>query len=201
METKKGFSYADLLAEAGKFHGDICAGIEIGTKMTICGLNRIGITDPKGADKKKLIVFVEIDRCSTDAIMAITGCRPGKRSMKVLDYGKMAATFINIETGKAVRVAAKMSKKDGAENPDFGSIHESDLFSIEDVSVALKPEDMPGKPLRRVICDNCRETIMDGRETIAGGKIFCKTCFSGDKYYEAEVLANPYDIMDEGVIP
>jgi len=192
MKKEKRLVYADLLEEAGKFHGDICAGIEIGTRMTICGLNRIGITDPRGDDRKNLIVFVEIDRCSTDAIMAITGCRPGKRSMKVLDYGKMAATFINLETGRAVRVAAKISRNDSDEKPDFGTVPEFELFSIEDVTVALKPEDMPGKPLRRVKCEKCGETVMDGREHDLEGAILCGPCLSGKRYYknEASVLAN-----------
>jgi len=65
--------YATLLAEAGEFHGDVCAGIQIGTRMTMCALSKLGLTDPKGADRKKLMVFVEIDRCATDAIMALTG--------------------------------------------------------------------------------------------------------------------------------
>jgi trimeric autotransporter adhesin len=86
-------NYELLLAAAGQFHGDICPGIQIGTRMMICGLQNLGIDDPKGADRKKLIVFVEIDRCATDAIMVLTGCKPGKRTMKVRDYGKMAATM------------------------------------------------------------------------------------------------------------
>ena len=149
MEKTYFGDYATLVEEAGKFHGDICMGISIGTRMTMCGLRRIGITDPKGADRKKLMVFVEIDRCTTDAIMALTGCKLGKRTMKIRDYGKMAATFINLETGKAARVVTKMNKKPGDEGegkkPDFGDAPEEDLFFITDVKVPLRPEDMPGK--------------------------------------------------------
>jgi formylmethanofuran dehydrogenase subunit E len=101
-QTSLNFDYAALLGESGRFHGDICTGIAIGTRMAISGLHRVGIADPKGTDRKSLMVFVELDRGTTDAIMAITGCRPGKRTMKVLDYGKMAATFINLKTGQAV---------------------------------------------------------------------------------------------------
>src|SRR5512136_2320576 len=133
-------NYETLLSEAGQFHGDICAGIQIGTRMTMSGLKRIGISDPKGADRKKLMVFVEIDRCTTDAIMALTGCRPGKRTMKIRDYGKMAATFINLESGKAVRVVTRMSNKpsDGnaGEKRDFAGTPEEELFSITDVEVS-----------------------------------------------------------------
>jgi formylmethanofuran dehydrogenase subunit E len=178
-------NYQALLSEAGQFHGDICAGIQIGTRMTMCGLRHIGINNPKGADKKKLMVFVEIDRCATDAIMALTGCRPGKRTMKVRDYGKMAATFINLESRKAVRVATAIAKKESGNDllPDFASVPDETLFSITPVEVPLKPEDMPGKPLRRIPCARCGEIIMDGREIAAPGQTLCKPCFEKSDYY------------------
>ncbi|MCI5218970.1 MAG: formylmethanofuran dehydrogenase, partial [Candidatus Electrothrix sp. LOE2] len=97
-------SFDELLAVSTKIHGHICAGQVIGVRMSILGLERIGIDDPKGADRKKLYVLVEIDRCATDAIKSVTGCSLGKRSMRWMDFGIMAATFVNLETGKAVRV-------------------------------------------------------------------------------------------------
>lgn len=178
--------YAMLLEEAGRFHGDVCAGIRIGTRMTLCALRKLGIADPRGADQKKLMVFVEIDRCATDAIMALTGCRPGKRTMKVLDYGKMAATFINLETGKALRVAVKQRKGEGeggVEEPDFGTLSEEELFSFIEVEVPLLPEDMPGKPLRRCRCVLCGEDVLDGREIEYEGVTLCKPCFEKKRYY------------------
>jgi formylmethanofuran dehydrogenase subunit E len=182
MSEEDKTQYQRWLEEAGQFHGDTCAGIAIGTRMTICGLKKLGIRDPKGADRKKLMVFVEIDRCATDAIMALTGCRPGKRNMKVLDYGKMAATFINMETGKAVRLAAAAQKRDG-ENQDFAELKEEELFSITEVTVPLRPEDMPGKPLRHAQCMRCGENILDGREIDNEGETLCKPCFDRKNYY------------------
>jgi formylmethanofuran dehydrogenase subunit E len=194
MEEQYFGDFETLVAEAGKLHGDICAGIEIGTRMTMCGLKKIGITDPKGADRKKLIVFVEIDRCCTDAIMALTGCRPGKRSMKIRDYGKMAATFINLESGRAVRVAMARRKESGnggePQRPDFATAPEEELFSVSDVEVPLRPEDLPGRPLRRVACDRCGESIMDGREISHQGGNLCKPCFEKTNYYHP-VASNP----------
>ncbi len=177
--------YARLLEEAGRFHGDVCAGIQIGTRMTMCALRKLGIADPKGADGKKLMVFVEIDRCATDAIMALTGCRPGKRTMKVLDYGKMAATFINLETEKAVRVAViqKREEGEGGGEADFGSLSEEELFSVTEVQVPLRPEDMPGKPVRRCRCALCGEDVLDGREMKYEGVTLCRPCFEKKKYY------------------
>jgi len=173
-------NYEKLLAEAGEFHGDICSGIRTGTRMTMCGLRFLGIGDPKGKDRKRLLVFVEIDRCATDAIMALTGCRPGKRSMKIKDYGKMAATFIDIESGKAVRV---VSAREKGKEIDRDTAADEELFSITPVTVPLKPEDLPGKPLRDSLCAHCGETVLDGREVEAAGETFCRPCFENANYY------------------
>jgi formylmethanofuran dehydrogenase subunit E len=173
-------NYEKLLAEAGAFHGDICGGIKTGTRMTMCGLRLLGIDDPRGEDRKKLLVFVEIDRCATDAIMALTGCSPGRRSMKVKDYGKMAATFIDIESGKAVRVAS--ARKKGKEVDHAGAADE-ELFNITMVNVPLRPEDLPGKPLRDCRCARCGETVLDGREAEAAGETLCRPCFENTSYY------------------
>jgi len=179
--------YNRLLEEAVAYHGHKCAGIESGTRMTMCALKRLGIADPKGADSKKLIVFVEVDRCATDAIAALTGCRPGKRTMKVLDYGKMAATFVNLESGKAVRLASTFGNKSGQEEnaapPDFATAPEEDLFIIQDVAMTLRPEDLPGKPVRKAVCACCGEKVMDGREVEREGQTYCKPCAAGETYY------------------
>ena len=173
------------LAIAEALHGDICAGLTIGTRMVIAGLRAIGIEDPKGKDRKKLIVFVEIDRCATDAIMAITGCRPGKRTMKIYDHGKMAATFLNLETGKAVRLTVK-EKEEGqdaaGENP-YLTLPDEKLLTIEAVAVSLPPQDMPGKPIRVVKCDVCGERVMDMREEVVDGRTLCRPCARDKRYY------------------
>jgi formylmethanofuran dehydrogenase subunit E len=182
--------YQALLEEAGRFHGDVCRGIELGTRMTMRGLREIGIADPKGADRKKLIVFVEIDRCATDAIMALTGCRPGKRTMKVLDYGKMAATFVNLETGRAVRVALLGKRTDiKDEEMAMDALSDDELLSVNPVEVDLRPEDLPGRPVRTRTCARCGENIMDGREIEAGGKDLCRSCFERKTYYRPQAEA------------
>src|SRR3954454_15981132 len=96
----------ELLDECGRLHGHICPGQVLGVRMALLGCRLIGVNDPNGADRKSLIVWVEIDRCMTDAVSAVTGVRLGKRSLKFQDYGKVAATFHNLETGRAYRVVA-----------------------------------------------------------------------------------------------
>lgn len=191
--TTNHLDLSQCLDDAKEFHGGLCAGITLGTRMSILGLQAIGITDPKGKDKKDLIVYVETDRCATDAILATTGCHPGKRTMKILDYGKMAATFINLKTGKAVRVNVK--NKDGnrkqtreeiEQNPhtdEYTMMPAEDLFVVTEVRVDLKPEDMPGRPLQIVTCSSCGERIMDMREIEKDGAILCRPCAHG-RYYD-----------------
>jgi formylmethanofuran dehydrogenase subunit E len=181
--------------EVEKFHGHLCAGVMLGTRMALLGMNAIGIDDPKGKDRKNLMVYVEMDRCATDAILVVTGCHPGKRTMKILDYGKMAATFINLETGKAVRISAKnndgekvVTREMIQQNPhtiDHAKRPEDELFTISEVKVEIKPEDMPGPPLRTVPCSICGERVMDMKDVIQEGKYLCKPCAGKNNYYTA----------------
>src|SRR5260370_27458801 len=82
------------------------AGQVVGLGMGMLGCRAIGVEEPRGADRKSLIAFVEIDRCAADAVNTVIGCRLGKRTLKYYDYGKLAATFLNVKTGEAVRVVA-----------------------------------------------------------------------------------------------
>src|ERR1039458_5561835 len=107
-------SLDDLLHEAERTHGHLCAGQVLGVRMAMLGLEKLGIEDPRGKDRKRLVTFVEIDRCATDAVSLVTGCRLGKRALKFRDFGKMAATFVDVSNGRALRVAAKESSKDRA---------------------------------------------------------------------------------------
>src|SRR5919206_1421449 len=167
----------ELLEECGRLHGHMCAGQLLGARMAVLGCRSIGIDDPSGADRKKLIVWVEIDRCMADAVGAVTGARLGKRSLKYQDYGKVAATFLNTETGEAVRVVALEESRElaDARHPEIESRKErqfltyreaedSELFKTERVRPRYGEFDAPGRPIRRVRCARCGEGVNDGRE-------------------------------------
>lgn len=184
-----------LLEESVRLHGHLCPGQVLGVKMSLLGLRKVGIEDPKGKDRKNLIVFVEMDRCATDAVQSVTGCSLGHRTMKFMDYGKMAATFVNLKTGKAVRVLAREDARDKAKEmfPDQESKYQAqleaykvmsdeELFDVMNVSVDIEPEDMPGRPLSRVRCDICGEHIQDRREVLKDGKTLCRPCAYGGYY-------------------
>ncbi len=201
---EKHLELRSCLEEAKAFHGDVCAGIVLGTRLALLGLEAVGIEEPKGRDRKDLIVYVETDRCATDAILSVTGCHPGKRSMKILDYGKMAATFINLKTGKAVRVVTRskgrpgevrtremMDREPQIDLEEYLIMPADQLFTLQDVSVDLKPEDMPGKPLRISVCTVCGEQVMDMREIQRDGRTLCKPCAEGKTYYQPVSQVRP----------
>lgn len=180
----------DHLREAAAFHGHLCGGIVIGVRMALRGLKEIGIRDPRGEDRKSLLVFVEIDRCATDAITSVTGCRPGKRTMKIKDFGKMAATFVNLETGQAVRIAAKAPKDTpgGTGDPEqvaraLKGLPDQDLFLVQHGEVALGAGDLPGRPVRSALCVRCGESVMDMRDVTVNGEILCRPCAEGLSYF------------------
>ncbi len=189
-------NFETLLNESARIHGHLCPGQVLGVKMSMLGLREAGITDPKGKDRKSIIVFVEMDRCATDAVQSVTGCSLGRRTMKFMDYGKMAATFLNLKTGKAVRIIAKeesrlkakeyfpeIENKYEAQTEAYKIMSDSELFDLMEVNVTIRPEDMPGRPLRRIKCDSCGEYVQDLREVYREGKILCRPC-SESGYYE-----------------
>lgn len=189
-------SLDDYLREAEAAHGHLCAGQVLGVRMAMLGLKRLGIEDPPGEDRKRLVTFVEIDRCATDAIGVVTGCRLGKRALKFRDWGKMAATFIDVASGKAIRVAAKESSKALARqmHPELSSknqqqmaayreMADDDLFTTQWVKVDLPPEEFPGFKGERIVCESCGEGINFHREVRRDGKVLCRGC-AGERYYE-----------------
>ena len=195
FEVPKMETFEKLLEESTRIHGHICAGQVIGVRMSMLALDLIGIREPKGADRKKLYVIVEIDRCATDAVQSVTGCSLGKRSMKWLDLGIMAATFVNLESGAAVRVTAleearELSSKYCAQITDkyarqleaYKIMADEELFRIEQVAVDIPPEDLPGRPLRRVQCEGCSDWVQDKRDLEVNGRILCRNC-AGRRYY------------------
>lgn len=185
-------AYEQLAEEA---HGHLCAGQILGLRMALYGLRLLGIDDPTGADRKRLVTYVEIDRCMTDAIPVVTGCRLGKRALKFRDFGKVAATFCDLRDGRAVRLAALESARKRAHEmfPAIESrnqqqmqayriMPDDDLFAVQWVRVAVGPEDLPGYKAR-VICEQCGEGINFRREVSCRGRTLCRAC-AGEHYYQ-----------------
>ena len=199
--------FDDLLKLAEIAHGHLCAGQILGVRMAMLGCRRLHIDEPRGKDRKRLVTYVEIDRCATDAIGVVTGCRLGKRALKFRDWGKMAATFVDLESGRALRIAALESSKARArelypeiENKNkqqmkaYRELPDSDLFSEEWVSVQIEPKEFPGYKGERISCSACGEGISYERFIERDGQILCMACADPEaRYYQplgAESLNN-----------
>jgi formylmethanofuran dehydrogenase subunit E len=189
-------SLDEYLRDAEQAHGHLCAGQVLGVRLAMLGLQKLGIDDPHGKDRKRLVTFVEIDRCATDAVAVVTGCRLGKRALKFRDWGKVAATFVDVTNGKAIRIAAKESSKAFArqlhpeiENKNqqqmlaYREMSDDNLFATQWVKVDLPPEEFPGYKGERVTCAKCGEGINFSREVRREGRILCRAC-AGESYYQ-----------------
>ena len=193
-------SIDDYLREAEQAHGHLCAGQVLGVRLAMLGLKKLGIEDPRGnkEDRKRLVTFVEIDRCATDAIAVVTGCRLGKRALKFRDWGKMAATFVDVSTGKAIRIAARESSKELARtlHPEIDSknqqqmlayreMPDADLFTEEWVRVTLPPKEFPGYKGERLACAKCGEGINYDRFVERNDQRLCLACANPEtRYYQ-----------------
>ncbi len=187
-----------LLQRAEAAHGHMCAGQILGVRMAVLGLKTLGIDDPRGADRKRLVTFVEIDRCATDAIGMVTGCRLGKRTLKFRDWGKMAATFVDLTQDQGVRVVAletsrglaaqlhpEIESKSRQQMAAYRELNDSQLFRIHRVRVHVDAAELPGYKADRVVCDVCGEGINFGRFEQIGGQHLCLSCTHPELRYWA----------------
>jgi len=177
-------------------HGHLCAGQVLGVRLAMLGMRTLGIEDPI-KERKRIVTYVEIDRCVTDAVALVANCRLGKRSLKFFDWGKVAATFVDLSTGRGVRVAAKESSKqrakdmfpemdkDAGQQKAYAVLPDDELFDTAWCQVSVPPEDLPGFKGPRVVCAQCGEGINFKRELVVNGRTLCRSC-AGEKYYRAQ---------------
>ena len=194
-------TFEEDLATAVAWHGHLCAGQVLGTKIARLGLEHMGIDDP--ASYRDLIAFVEADRCVADAVCSVACCKLGRRRLKWFDYGKMAATFYDIPSKRAVRIAIVSDKKapEGADIAAFfNSIPDEELFRIQEVQVDLTEDDLPGKPRHKAVCEHCGERVTDGRERIVGGRVLCAACAGEKVYYQVAHTVNDPKPTEDGAL-
>jgi formylmethanofuran dehydrogenase subunit E len=193
LEEKSVKTFEELLTSSAEAHGHLCPGQVVGVRMAMLGCRLIGLDDPTSHDQiKKLIVYVEMDRCTADAIAHVTGVKLGRRSLKFMDYGIMAATFVNLESDKAYRVlsteearsvvafyAPEVAGKYPQELEAYKRMPDSVLFRVYQVEVALSEFDLPGPTRRKVSCARCGQVVRDHREVVGEGVTLCKPCAHG----------------------
>jgi len=183
-------SFELLLEGSAEVHGHLCPGQVVGVRMAMLGCRLIGLDEPTRRDQiKKLIVYVEMDRCTADAVSHVTGVKLGRRSLKFMDYGIMAATFVNLETGRSFRVISTEESRDLAqiyapeiENKSLQQLEayqrmpDSVLFRVQKVRVKIDDCDLPGPTRFKAVCNRCGQIVRDGREVRQDNQVYCKPC-------------------------
>jgi formylmethanofuran dehydrogenase subunit E len=194
-----------LLESSADAHGHLCPGQVVGVRMAMLGCRLIGLNEPRRHDQiKKLIVYVEMDRCTADAVAHVTGVKLGRRSLKFADYGIMAATFVNLETGKAFRVvsteaarslaaayAPEIADKYPQQLEAYKRMPDSVLFRVQQVKVKINECDLPGPTRYKALCSRCGQVVRDQREVIQNGEVLCKPCSQESYFTDAAEVTWP----------
>jgi formylmethanofuran dehydrogenase subunit E len=188
-----------LLATSAQAHGHLCPGQVVGVRMALLGCHLIGLDDPQSRSQiKKIIVYVEMDRCTADAVAHVTGVKLGRRSLKFMDYGIMAASFVNLETGKAFRVtsteesrvlasvyAPEIPEKYAQQLKAYKRMPDSVLFQVQEVVIDVCDCDLPGPTRYKVACVCCGQVVRDRREVLVDGRPHCAPCAGGAYFRNA----------------
>ena len=194
-----------LLKSSADAHGHLCPGQVVGVRMAMLGCRLIGLDEPTSHDQiKKLIIYVEMDRCTADAVAHVTGVKLGRRSLKFMDYGIMAATFVNLETGKAYRVISTEEARSlsGAYAPEIAEKYpqqleaykrmpDSVLFRVQEVRVKIDECDLPGPTRYKAACSRCGQVVRDQREVIKNGAVLCRPCTADTYFSDAKEVTWP----------
>ncbi|MGE3962221.1 MAG: FmdE family protein [Dehalococcoidia bacterium] len=186
---------ARACAESAAHHDRLCPRQVLGVRMGLAAAARFGIEVPRR--DRRLLVFTESDGCFVDGVTAATGCTLGHRTLRVIDYGRIAITAIDEETREAVRVGVAPGVREAAAAyaPDesrryyaqvlgYQRMPERELLVIEPVALTLDLDALLGRPGVRVDCARCGEEVHNAREVIVGGRTLCPAC-AGPAYYRA----------------
>jgi formylmethanofuran dehydrogenase subunit E len=198
-------AFEDLLESSAHTHGHLCPGQVVGVRMAMLGCRLIGLNEPRRHDQiKKLIIYVEMDRCTADAVAHVTGVKLGRRSLKFMDYGIMAATFVNLATEKAYRVvsteaarsltnayAPEIADKYPQQLEAYKRMPDSVLFRVQQVKVKINECDLPGPTRYKTSCSRCGQVVRDQREVIQDGAVLCKPCAQESYFTDAAEVTWP----------
>lgn len=200
-------SFDTLLDQSATAHGHLCPGQVVGVRMAMLGCRLLGLDNPKSREQiKQLIVYVEMDRCTADAVAHVTGVKLGRRSLKFVDYGIMAATFVHLETGRAFRIlstedsrdlsdiyAPEENLKSAQQVSAYKRMPDNVLFKVQEVQVSINKFDLPGPSRKKTVCSRCGQVVRDGKETLIDEEPVCRSC-SDDCYF-----SHPREILWPGM--
>ena len=192
-----------LLDISSRDHSHLCPRQIIGVRLGLAGMNALGFDAPP--DKKQLLTIAETDGCFADGLSAATNCTVGHRTLRVEDYGKVAAVFVDVKTGIAVRTAPVIDirQRAYAYAPDeprhyfaqmqaYQIMPAEEMFTINEVQLTTSIEAIVSRPGIRVNCDVCGEEIMNEREVKQNGLTLCRAC-AGTAYYHMSVSMTVFE--------
>lgn len=188
-----------LLTASAERHRHLCPRQVLGIRMGLFGLRQLGLLDEEGHlfenQRKRLLTIMETDGCGADGVAVAVDCHVGRRTLRIVDYGKMAATFADTMTKKAVRVTPAASAREMAAvyAPDASSrwhayleayqvMPDDVLLEWQPVQLSPSVDELISRPGLRAACEQCGEEIINEREVLRNGRILCRSC-AGDCYY------------------
>lgn len=197
--------FDQLIEASAKTHGHLCPGQVVGVRMALLGCRLIGLDNPRCRDQiKKLLVYVEMDRCTADAVAFVTGVKLGRRSLKFMDYGIMAATFVNMDTDIAFRIisteeardlipmyAPEITEKRQQQIEAYRRMPDCVLFRVQKVFVPIDPCDLPGPTRSKATCARCGQVVRDCREIVEAGRPLCRPCARGAYFQNPQAVSWP----------
>ena len=191
-----------LMLESATMHRHLCPRQILGLRMGLYGLRLLGLVDaayePRFRnDKKKLLVICETDGCGMDGVAIAVDCFVGRRTLRVLDFGKMACTLVNVQTERALRItpdprsrslarqyALDASSRWRAYLEAYQVIPDEILLRAQWVTLTQSLANILSRPGVRVNCDWCGEEIINEREVLGNCRVLCRSC-AGEAYYQA----------------
>jgi formylmethanofuran dehydrogenase subunit E len=187
-----------LLEKSMQDHDHLCPRQILGVRIGLAGMKALDFAEPP--EKKQLLVISETDGCFVDGVIAATGCTVGHRTLRVEDYGKVAATFVHIKTSRAVRVAPRLDVRERAcsfvpeearhyfaQMQAYQIMPDEEMLNIQDVILNMPAEEIISRPGLRVNCAVCGEEIMNEREILRDGLLLCRAC-AGNGYYQSALI-------------
>jgi len=185
----------ELLQASAVLHDHLCPRQVLGVRMGLLAAELLGLSLPQ--TDKRLLTIVETDGCFADGIATATNCWVGHRTLRIVDYGKVAATFVDSETGRAFRVAPHPQSRERAPLYAEG-VHGhwqtyllgyqrmpvDQLFAWREVSLIDDVRAIISHPKARAVCARCTEEIVNEREVIRDGRVLCRACADGAYYQE-----------------
>lgn len=188
------FSLASILDQSAARHSHLCPRQVLGARIGLAGAAALSLDVPRR--DKRMLIIIETDGCFADGIEAATGCTIGHRTLRVEDYGKIAATFVDVKTGQAVRVAPRLDVRERAYTcvPDeprhyfaqlkaYQVLPNHELLSVQAVQLTTPIAAIVSRAGVRVNCDICGEEIINEREIVREGLTLCRSC-AGQSYYQ-----------------